>query len=226
MRVLSQAELARCTKGELHALLRVIASELPHLAEKSQELRVAHFTCRISAGRSRGRISGRAKPSDGELWSVPRLDLAGDRFAGVPDHEILELIQSSYHVGSPEAGDHFAGVLAAHVAGLLNGHVPDLSAEPVEYLHSVGRVCDAGITCIGTVIGDISCAVSQVGLEPGPKILCTDYAPFRRPGGLMGHCSTFALASRPDWRSRCRSEGDGEQAAAELRQRRSGPACR
>jgi hypothetical protein len=43
MRVLSQAELARCTKSELHTLLRVIASELPHLAENSQELRVAHF---------------------------------------------------------------------------------------------------------------------------------------------------------------------------------------
>jgi len=43
MRVLSQAELARFTKGELNTLLRVIASELPHLAENSQELRVAHF---------------------------------------------------------------------------------------------------------------------------------------------------------------------------------------
>ena len=43
MRVLSQAEIARCTKSELHALLRVIASEVPHMPENSPELRVAHF---------------------------------------------------------------------------------------------------------------------------------------------------------------------------------------
>lgn len=43
MRVLSQAEIARCTRGELQALLRVIASELPGLPENSPELRVAHF---------------------------------------------------------------------------------------------------------------------------------------------------------------------------------------
>jgi hypothetical protein len=40
MRVLSQAEIARCTKSELHALLRVIASELPQLAKNSPELRI------------------------------------------------------------------------------------------------------------------------------------------------------------------------------------------
>jgi hypothetical protein len=43
MRVLSQSELARLTKGELLVLLRAIASELPHIAENSRELRVAHF---------------------------------------------------------------------------------------------------------------------------------------------------------------------------------------
>ena len=42
MRVMSQAEISRCTRGELHALLRVIASELPRLAENSAELRAAH----------------------------------------------------------------------------------------------------------------------------------------------------------------------------------------
>lgn len=46
MRVLSQAEIARCTKTELHALLRVIASELPCLPEHSPELRAAHFNLR------------------------------------------------------------------------------------------------------------------------------------------------------------------------------------
>lgn len=42
MRVMSQTELARCTKAELHMLLRTIASELPRLAENSAELRAAH----------------------------------------------------------------------------------------------------------------------------------------------------------------------------------------
>jgi hypothetical protein len=32
MRILSQAEIARCSKRKLHALLHVIASELPQLA--------------------------------------------------------------------------------------------------------------------------------------------------------------------------------------------------
>jgi hypothetical protein len=43
MRVMSQTELARCTRGELNALLRTIASELPRLAEGSSELRNAHL---------------------------------------------------------------------------------------------------------------------------------------------------------------------------------------
>jgi hypothetical protein len=42
MRVMSQTELARCTRGELNTLLRAIASELPRLAENSAELRAAH----------------------------------------------------------------------------------------------------------------------------------------------------------------------------------------
>jgi hypothetical protein len=46
MRILSQAEIARCTKSELHALLRVIASELPHLPEISPKLRAVHFNLR------------------------------------------------------------------------------------------------------------------------------------------------------------------------------------
>jgi hypothetical protein len=46
MRVLSQAEITRCTKSELHALLRVIAGELPRLLENSPELRAAHFNLR------------------------------------------------------------------------------------------------------------------------------------------------------------------------------------
>ena len=46
MRVLSQAEIARLTKTELHALLRVIAGELPRLPENSPELRAAHFNLR------------------------------------------------------------------------------------------------------------------------------------------------------------------------------------
>lgn len=43
MRVLSQAELARLTKRELHILLHAIASELPQLPEYSPELRTAHY---------------------------------------------------------------------------------------------------------------------------------------------------------------------------------------
>jgi hypothetical protein len=35
MRVMSQLELARCTKSELYALLNAIVSELPRLAEGS-----------------------------------------------------------------------------------------------------------------------------------------------------------------------------------------------
>jgi hypothetical protein len=42
MRVLSQTELARCTRGELHTLLRRLAGELPDLPEGSPELRNAH----------------------------------------------------------------------------------------------------------------------------------------------------------------------------------------
>ena len=42
MRVLSQTELARCTGGELSALLNRIASQLPDLREGSSELRNAH----------------------------------------------------------------------------------------------------------------------------------------------------------------------------------------
>jgi hypothetical protein len=39
MRVISQSELLRATKLELQVLLR----ELPHLAEGSHELRIAHY---------------------------------------------------------------------------------------------------------------------------------------------------------------------------------------
>ena len=42
MRVLSQTELARCTGGELSALLNRIASQLPDLPEGSKELQDAH----------------------------------------------------------------------------------------------------------------------------------------------------------------------------------------
>ncbi len=42
MRVLSQSELARCTSGELSALLNSIAKTLPELPEGSNELRSAH----------------------------------------------------------------------------------------------------------------------------------------------------------------------------------------
>jgi hypothetical protein len=43
MRVLSQCELARCTKAELSLLLNQIAGELPHLREGSIDLRNAHL---------------------------------------------------------------------------------------------------------------------------------------------------------------------------------------
>ena len=42
MRVLSQTELSRCTKPELHALLRKIAAMLPELPEHSASLANAH----------------------------------------------------------------------------------------------------------------------------------------------------------------------------------------
>jgi hypothetical protein len=41
MRVLSQTELSRCTKAELHALLPKVALMLPELPENSQEQRNA-----------------------------------------------------------------------------------------------------------------------------------------------------------------------------------------
>ncbi|ACK50898.1 hypothetical protein Msil_1955 [Methylocella silvestris BL2] len=43
MRVMSQTELARCTRSELQILLQVIAAELPRLRENSPELRTAHY---------------------------------------------------------------------------------------------------------------------------------------------------------------------------------------
>lgn len=42
MRVLSQSELIRCTRGELSALLSSIATSLPTLPEGSAELQHAH----------------------------------------------------------------------------------------------------------------------------------------------------------------------------------------
>lgn len=42
MRVLSLAELSRCTRSELSVLLHRIASELPNLPEGSPALRNAH----------------------------------------------------------------------------------------------------------------------------------------------------------------------------------------
>ena len=42
MRVLSQAELARCSKAELPIRQRKIVCELPVLPEGSHELRIAH----------------------------------------------------------------------------------------------------------------------------------------------------------------------------------------
>ena len=42
MRILSQTELSRCTKGELSALLNSIAMQLPILPSGSAELRTAH----------------------------------------------------------------------------------------------------------------------------------------------------------------------------------------
>ena len=46
MGVLSQAEVARLTKTELHALPRVIASEQPRLPDNSPGLRAARFNLR------------------------------------------------------------------------------------------------------------------------------------------------------------------------------------
>lgn len=43
MRVISQSELLRATKFELQVLLREITARLPHLAEGSHELRIAHY---------------------------------------------------------------------------------------------------------------------------------------------------------------------------------------
>lgn len=42
MRVISQSELLRATRGELHAMLRRIAADLPASPEGSHELRIAH----------------------------------------------------------------------------------------------------------------------------------------------------------------------------------------
>jgi hypothetical protein len=47
MRVLSQLELARCTKAELHALLNMIVSELPRLAEGSADLQAAYANLQL-----------------------------------------------------------------------------------------------------------------------------------------------------------------------------------
>lgn len=43
MRVISQSELLRLSRIELHALLRRIAAKLPALPEGSHELRIAHL---------------------------------------------------------------------------------------------------------------------------------------------------------------------------------------
>jgi hypothetical protein len=42
MRILSQTELSRCTRGELSILLNSIASQLPVLPAGSADLRTAH----------------------------------------------------------------------------------------------------------------------------------------------------------------------------------------
>lgn len=42
MRVISQSELLRATRTELHAMLARIAADLPALPEGSHELRIAH----------------------------------------------------------------------------------------------------------------------------------------------------------------------------------------
>jgi hypothetical protein len=47
MRVMSQLELARCTKSELYALLNAIIGELPRLAEGSWELRAAQANLQL-----------------------------------------------------------------------------------------------------------------------------------------------------------------------------------
>jgi hypothetical protein len=43
MGVISQSELLRATNFELQVLLREITASLPHLAEGSHELRIAHY---------------------------------------------------------------------------------------------------------------------------------------------------------------------------------------
>jgi hypothetical protein len=43
MRLISQSELLRATRLELHAMLRRIAADLPSLPEGSHELRIAHY---------------------------------------------------------------------------------------------------------------------------------------------------------------------------------------
>lgn len=43
MRLISQAELSRLSRAELHALLRRIGAELPALPEGSHDLRIAHY---------------------------------------------------------------------------------------------------------------------------------------------------------------------------------------
>lgn len=42
MRILSQTELSRCTRGELSILLNTVAAQLPQLPANSPELRTAH----------------------------------------------------------------------------------------------------------------------------------------------------------------------------------------
>ena len=46
MRAITQHEVLRLTRLELHALLRRIAAQLPDLPEGSHELRVAHLNLR------------------------------------------------------------------------------------------------------------------------------------------------------------------------------------
>ena len=43
MRLISQSELLRATRLELHAMLHRIATDLPFLPEGSHELRIAHY---------------------------------------------------------------------------------------------------------------------------------------------------------------------------------------
>jgi hypothetical protein len=96
-----------------------------------------------------------------------------DFFAGEPHHEVLELVNIIDHVCAPECGDHLADVPAAKIACFFDGHIPNLVCEFVEYLHGVRSVGDAGITAIGSVPRDVLRIVPQIGLEPGPKSLCS-----------------------------------------------------